>query len=239
MPRYLRSAALAAALLLLASPVHAEDDAPEGEAEPDEAAPDEWGVEGPYALDVHARIGGAVRLDDPPLYDLDERGGLLVGAGVNLALSRRIAIGLAYEHLDLGAEKSGILDGGVVAVSRDLHDLWLDLALYPLRFDPIGVYVAIAAGLSVQGADMTGSLWSPTTPGTNVSFRCSSSGDPGFAFGAAIGADAVVAGGLRMFVDASLASHRLSDDVLDGCAPGAGTAAVLGLRTGLGYAWDL
>jgi hypothetical protein len=180
-----------------------------------------------------------LRLDDPPILEAVTPGGVLVGAGLGLALSPRIAVGLTYEYLDLGTERSNVLQTGVVNVARELHNGLIDLKLYPIKADGFGAYLSVAAGLSVQGADLTGSLWLPEDPGNNVSFFCGATGDPGFAVQGSLGLDMVIAPGTRFLLDGSFANHRLSDEIIGGCAPGAGTATVLAVRSGLGYAWDL
>lgn len=209
------------------------------ELTPEPTPASEWGVDGPYVFDLHVRIGGGGRLDAPPAYEIDDVGGLLLGVGMGLALSPRIALGLTYEHLDLGSERSQVLSGGVLNIVRELHTGWLDLKLYPFRTDTLGLYVSVAAGVSVQGADMTASLWLPEAPGTSVSFFCGATDDPGFAFQGALGFDVVVGPGVRFVLESGVANHRLSDEIIDGCVPGAGTTAVFAARGGVGYAWDL
>ncbi len=202
------------------------------------AGPPPWGVDGPYVLELHARLGAGLRLDEPPLYRADRVGGLLLGVGLGLELSQHVALGLAYEHLELGSESSGVLPTGAVDVTRGLHSGWLDLKLYPVRVERIGLYLAIAAGLSVQEADLTASLWRAHDPGASVEVFCGAS-DVGFALKGAVGFDAIIGPGVRVMLESGLANHRLSDELLDGCSPGAGTATVLAAIGGLGYAWDL
>ncbi len=204
-----------------------------------EKSSSEWGVSGPYQFDMTARLGGAGRLDDPPRYALDRGAGPTLGFGLGLALSKRVALGLSYEYVDFGTERSGVLTTGVVNIERELNNVWLDLKLYPLRFDPVGVYLALGVGLSIQGVAASASIWQPQDPGTNTSVFCSATDSPGFAFQGAVGIDAVIGPGVRLFAESGLANHRLGDEVIDGCVSGAGTATVLAVRSGLGYAWEL
>lgn len=247
MPHQLARLNAIVSVLLLATGAAAEDapkeDAPKENAPKEEPASAtssaEWGVDGPYVLDLHARIGGGLRLDEPPAFEIDAPGGGLIGVGLGLALSPRIGMGLTYEYLDLGTERSSVQTSGAVRIERELHNVWLDVKIYPIKWQALGVYLSLAAGLSMQGADLAASVWLPETPGNSVEFFCSGSGDPGFAFQGALGFDVVVAPGVRVLLDGAFGSHRLSDDIVGNCAPGAGTATVLTVRSGIGYAWDL
>ncbi len=209
------------------------------EEAPPKTGSKEWGVDGPYVLDTHLLIGGGGRLDSPPLYAADRVGGLLLGGGMGLSLSRRIGIGASYTFMDLGSEESNVLAGGVVNISRALHTGWLQLEAYPVREDVFGFYLSLGAGLSGQTATLSGSLWAPATPGNSIEVRCDGSTGPGFAFRGAAGIDAVLPSGFMFMLEGGLENHRLSDEVFSNCVPGAGTATVLAIRTGLGYAWDL
>jgi hypothetical protein len=105
--------------------------------------------------------------------------------------------------------------------------------------DQAGAYLGLAVGPSWQSADMNGSVWPAHDPGRWESFQCHGSDSPGFAMRAEIGGDVAIVGGLRAFAALGIDGYRLSDDVLDECVPGAGSATVFGLRAGLAYAMDL
>ena len=222
--------------VLWAMPAHA--------AEPDKPPPalmgsDEWEFRGPPRLDLGLRVGYGRRLDQPPFYRADNRNGVVIGPEVALFLVRRVAIGLAYEHYELGSEETGITPTGIAHVSRRLDTLWLGTRLYPVMLERGGVYLGIAAGPAWQGADFAGSAWLAHDPGQSVSFACNGSDTPGVALRAEVGGDVAIAGGLHALFAAGFDGYRLGDDVLDDCVPGAGTATVFGLRAALVYAMDL
>jgi hypothetical protein len=205
--------------------------------EPD-AVP-EWGIEGPYALDLAATIGWGYRLDDPPLYQLDERSGMSLGAELGIALSRRVRLALAYETIGLGREDSGVVDTGVVAVDRRLHAGWFTLRLVPLDFGPVDLHATIGLGIGSEQTSLDASLWSATEPGRHVDYQCGASGSPGFGVRAGLGADFRLGAGFFISLDARLSNMRLDDELIDECAPGAGTLTIFSLDSALGYRWDL
>jgi hypothetical protein len=207
-----------------------------GEAEAGQEA--EWGASGPYLIDFGATLGFGTRVDDPPLYAIDERSGLLLGALVGLTLSRRVWLGLAYEHLDLGREDSGVTDAGVVVVTRELHAGWLSLRLVPYDVGPLDFHIGLGVALASEQADVDASLWSAVEPGRHVDYQCSAGGSPGFGFRAALGATGHLGAGFFTSLDASVSNVRLDDELIDGCAPGVGTFTVLSLQGALGYRFD-
>jgi hypothetical protein len=202
-------------------------------------APEQPEVGSPRRFDLGLRIGYGRRLDDPALFPADDRNGLMLGAGVALFVVRRMAIGLTYEHLGLGTEKSGLLPTGSFEVDRDLHALWLDARLYPWLSDRFGVYLGIGAAPVWQGAEMTGSLWPRHDPGRWVSFRCEGSDSANLALRGELAADIGLGAGVRTIVAAGMDGYRLSDEVIDDCVPGAGSALVFGLRVAVVYGMDL
>ena len=209
----------------LDSPAAPADDGP-----PDDDAPG-W----LRSLDLSAHAGIGVRIDDPPVLDSSSRAGLLYGLGLDLFLSDKVSVGVHYEHLDLGEEGGDMWRTGTMRLTRDLNGLWLRLRAYPYRTDDLGVYVALAGGPSWQSADATGSAWYATTPGVSESFSCEGSDSVAIAMRGAIGVDGAPAPPVRLWTSVGLDTYRLTDAVLDGCAPGAGTATVFGLRAGLVY----
>jgi hypothetical protein len=150
-----------------------------------------------------------------------------------------VSIGLGYEHIDLDSEDSGILPGGTVALDRDLSSVWTSMRLYPLRSEVVGGFVRVGLGANWQSFDLVGAAWSPTDAGQQLSFRCEGSDSLDFGFRADLGLDVVIAGATRFLGAAGMDYYRLSDSLLSNCAPGAGTATVLGLRAGIAYGLPL
>ncbi len=219
-------------------------DAPAAAADADldtEGDPDseEWGVGGPYTLDVGLLLGTGRRLDDPPLFEAVQRQGLMLGGGVDLFLSRRVSFGLHFEHLDLGEEESGLLREALVFVDRDLNTLWGNLRLYPLRGEVAGLFVRIGMGAAWQSGELSGEVWPRNDPSMSQSIRCEGADALGFAVRGDAGVDVALGGGVRFQASVGADGHRLTDAALDGCLPGAGTTTVLSIRSALVYGWSL
>ena len=216
-----------------------EADAPRGDGTTEAPYSGEWGFGGPYRLDLGVDLGTSRRLDDPPYYQVTQRQGLIFGLGLDLFVSRRVSVGLGYEHLDLDSEDSGILPGGTVALNRDLNSLWATMRLYPLQTETVGGFLRVGLGAAWQSFELVGAAWSPTNAGQQVGFRCDGSDSLDFGFRGDLGVDVTIAGATRFLGSAGLDYYRLSDSVLSNCAPGAGTSIVLGLRAGLAYGLPL
>ncbi len=221
--------------------------APSPEPAPDPALPTDeaeegsaqWALDMPEQLDISLTLGMGARLDDAPLYSITERQGLLFGMGLDLFFSRRVSFGLGFEHLDLGAEDSGLTQTGQVTLTRDLNAFWANLRLYAVRTEAVGGFIRLGLGSVWQSADLTGAVWSQIRPDRNVTWSCEGSDSANVALRADVGLDVALTAGLRLQAALGLDSYRLSDELLDDCVPGAGTAAVFGLRTGFAYGAEL
>ncbi len=200
---------------------------------------DVWAIDGIAAWDVDVRMGVAIRLDTPPLYPSDSRTGLLWGAGVDAFLSQRLSLGLAYEHIDLGREDSGVLPQGTVRIERDLNSAWARLRIYPYRTEALGLFGALGLGLTWQSAQLDGSVWPRARPALVRSLRCEGAAGANVALRGEVAMDAALGdGGARLQLGGALEGYRLSDAVMAECAPGAGSASLLSLRLTLIYGTD-
>jgi hypothetical protein len=229
---------LGAALLprvCLADEAAADPDQPGAEQSEEDAGMDEWRPGTPGRIQLGVLLGFGGRVDDPPLYELTDPLGLAFGAAIDLFLSNRVTLGVSYEHLDLGKEESGLTPVGSVTIVRDLNTAWLSLRIYPVQEPAIGAYLKIAGGLAWQSAELTGSVWDPTQPGRQLQLSCEGAHTPGMALRAELGIDVELTEGLRMPLAFHFDNYGLSSDVLDGCVPGAGSSAVLGLRSGFTF----
>jgi hypothetical protein len=236
--------AIAAAFVLSASRARSNDaDQELGEAPPEEppadpSEPAELGFDGPYAIELGVVLGIGGRLDDPPLYPASERVGLAIGGGASLFVSRRLAFGLGYEHLGLGAEDSGVTESGTVVISHRLDTAWADLRVYPLWSEAAAAYLRVGVGAAFQSASLAGTFWSPFMPARRVEVECSGGPSPGIGLRAEIGGDFAF-GDVHLTTGAGIDLYRLDDGLIGDCAPGSGTATVLGGRTALVYRWSL
>jgi hypothetical protein len=180
-------------------------------------------------------LGFGARLDAPPLLRVQEPAGLLLGLGADVYVSSVVGVGLRYEHLDLGVEGGEIGSSGTMRLERDVNSLWLGLRAYPFQSDWIGAFVGLGLAGSWQSLNATGVVWRPVQPGTGAAFACEGADSIAPALRAVLGVDATVGEALHLWASADFDSYRFSEQSLDGCGPGAGSAAVLGLQTGLGY----
>jgi len=187
------------------------------------------------AIDIEGNVGFDARLDSPPALDLEQPVGLTFGGGVDVFFSRAVAVGLRIEHLDLGQESSPAGAIGTMRLSRDLNGAWLGLRAYPFENDDIGAFLGIGAAAIWQSLDASGSVWLRPEPGISQSFQCEGSDSISVGLRAIAGVDVAISPAFRFWGTVGLDTYRLSDAVLDGCAPGAGNASVFGLTTGLSY----
>jgi hypothetical protein len=190
----------------------------------------------PITLDVTLRTGGAYRFGDGPSFPITSRSGATVGAGITIAPSLRWAVGLAYEHSGLG-EEHATGDLGDVEVSRSLDALWASLRLTLFRVDPVAITLTLGPGLVWQHVDAD--VIAYQTGARPDVFRCQETGGPGLGLRAALGAEVRLAPSLFLSADAVFDNLRLSSDPLGDCAPGAGSATLLGGRAAISYRFDV
>ncbi len=195
-------------------------------------------------IDLGAGLGGVVRLGDPQYGEVTERAGLTFGAGLLLAPMRAFAVGLAYEHVDLGRETSGVAESGSFSLTRDLNAIWASLRLYPFAGD-VRPFLGLGAGLVWQSADASGTYAS--APFAQTPFTCEGAGEADFGFSLAAGLEAPLTERLFLTGDVSFRAYRLTSDPLEGeeqgytflCAPGAGSVNAFALRAGVAYRFDV
>lgn len=192
-------------------------------AEPDSAGIAEWQPGVPYALDASLGLGYAGRLGEPSRFNAVDSGGFTLGGALDLAMARRVTLGLGYEHVDLGREDTGVTSSGFAAIERDLNSLWLRLRLYPVRFDMFAAYLGIAVAGAWQSLDATGTVWPLNEPGRSVSLSCQGAGTVALGLRAAVGAVIPFGEASSLRLGGQISGYGLSDDVIDNCAFGAGS----------------
>jgi hypothetical protein len=190
----------------------------------------------PITFDVGVRIGGAGRVGSSSSLPITNRGGEMFGVGVALAPSPRFSVGLSYEHSGLGSER-GVGDVADVAVDRSLDALWATLRLGVLKLDGFDLGVTLGPGLAWQHASADVIVFDPT--GAPTTFRCSDSGSASLSLRLGLGVAARIAEHVWFTADATFDNLHLSSDPLGTCAPGAGSASLLGLRAGFAYRADV
>jgi hypothetical protein len=192
----------------------------------------------PITFDIGVRVGGAVRIGDSPTLPIATRSGAMFGVALAIAPSPKYAIGLAYEHTDIGSEH-GEGDVGILDVSRSLDSLWASVRLSLFRNDRVSLGIAIGPGLVWQHVDTSAIILSSDTAGLPSTFQCTETGGPGLGLRANVGAEITLGGGFYLNLDAVIDELRLSGDLLGTCAPGAGSTAVFGARGGFAYRFDV
>jgi hypothetical protein len=201
----------------------------------DEARADEDGGGALRGLDLGVRLGVGGRVDDPPDYTAEETAGLMIGGAAMLRFGAGVSVGLAYEHRRLGAETLAPGAFGTLDLSRDLDALWLELQLDAVRGRVGAVFLRLGLAGVLQSLAASGVAWPAERPSEGVAFRCEGGGALGFGLRAEAGAEALLAGAVRIGGAGGLDGYQLGDEPIDGCAPGAGSALVVGMRAGLAY----
>ncbi|MEZ4312628.1 MAG: hypothetical protein R3F14_31770 [Polyangiaceae bacterium] len=185
---------------------------------------------------IFAGISG--RFDDPPGLAMTRRAGLALGGSVFVWPSRLLAFGVQYGHVDLSRSETTGAAQTFFTIDHQAHSLLAEARVTPIRFGPVGLFASIGGGFAWQEVGLRGAAISVGgSPGGLFSCRAGSGAE--FAFRGALGMKARVGRAVSVVLDASFLGYRLSADVLDGCAPGAGTAQTLMVRAGLTYDLDI
>ena len=186
--------------------------------------------------EVFAGVNG--RLSDAEGFRDDDRAGMTFGLGAWFAPNRTYSLGLTYQRTTLGTAQTA---GGPESLTAryDMNTFWFGGRAYPMRDDTIGFYILLELGASWQEVSAAGTRPTGAFTVPAGSFSCSEADSPGVALGGGLGLDVEIERQLAFVVQADLSGHRLSSDVVDGCAPGVGSATNLGGRLGFLYRFDL
>lgn len=183
-------------------------------------------------------VGGAVRIDDAPLFNITRRVGGNFGIGFSYQI-QPISIGLSYEYTNIGREDSGVGPYGFVQIDRSLDTLWASVKVRfsgPTWGTP---FFGVAAGATWQDATMKGIALLDRGSSGGTPFGCTSSDSINFAFRAGGGVEFPLSPNVSLITDASFDAYRLSSDVIEFCAPGAGSTSSFLFRLGLTYRFDM
>ncbi|UQA62060.1 hypothetical protein [Polyangium aurulentum] len=190
------------------------------------------------AIDVAPSLGALVRLGDAPAFDVTQRGGMTVGASASYYF-HPIALGLTYEHAGFGREESGVGALGVVRISRQLDTVWAFARVRVTGLEPVVPFLQAGPGVVWQTARADGIAFSSGGVGGGQPFSCKASDSANLGLRVGWGVEVPLNRSVLFLGEGSFDAYRLSTDVLDGCALGAGTASALTLRLGLAYRFDL
>lgn len=193
----------------------------------------------PVTLDVGLGFGFGTRLGDSPYYDVTTRAGAFAGVSAWLAPSPGFALGLAYQHLGLGKERTDVGLGGSLELDRGAHLVWAGLRLFPLRSEYVAFYLEVAPGLAFQHVSASGVLGSSGPVAILTPFTCSAADSADFALRAGFGADFSVGEAIHASLGATMDNMHLSSEPLGECVNGAGTVTELSLGAGVSYRFDV
>ncbi len=182
---------------------------------------------------VVARLGGGL---DPEFAE-HERVDLAYGVGAWFAPSRLFSLGLRYERVGEGGERTKT-GAATLRVQRDLDALMLGARVYPIRGDAWGMYMHLGLGLSNQHLDANGAR-PATTFGPGPTFACSASDGPGLSLSSGAGLDIDVARRFAFLAEGHISAYRHGGEVLDACAPGSGSITNIGANLGFMYRFEL
>ncbi len=190
------------------------------------------------SLDPFVLVGGAVRLGDAPLFNITQRFGGNFGVGFSYQYEP-FSVGLSYEHLGLGREDSGVGRFGVVHIDRSLDTIWGQLRMRLSGLTWGTPFLGIGVGATWQEARLGGVVLLDQGVGGARSFGCSATDSFNGALRFGGGVEIPLASTVSFVTDAAFDAYRLSSDILDYCAPGAGATSAFLLRAGLVYRYDL
>ncbi len=182
--------------------------------------------------------GGAVRIDDAPLFNITQRVGGNFGVGFAYKI-QPISIGLSYEYTNLGREDSGVGPYGFVQIDRSIDTLWASVKVRfagPTWGTP---FFGVAVGGTWQDATIKGVALLDRGASGAVTFGCTSSDSINLAFRAGGGVEFPLSPNVSFITDVSFDAYRLSSDVIQFCAPGAGSTSSFLFRLGLTYRFDM
>lgn len=182
--------------------------------------------------------GGSVRADDAALFNITERFGGNFGLGFLFRI-RSVAFGLSYEYNGLGREDSGVGPYGFVHVTRSLDTVWASLKVNFSGLTWATPYLGIGAGLVWQDATMKGVVLPDGGVSGGIPFACTSSDSASGALRLGTGTAVHLTPKVSLLVDATFDAYRLSSEVMQFCAPGAGATSTIQLRVGLAYHFDI
>jgi hypothetical protein len=178
-----------------------------------------------------------VRPDSGAGFDHETNVGTELGASLYLELKREIAVGLEIERASLGR---GTAINGLNSVSIDytVSSAMLGLRAYPKRSELLDLFVGFQVGVGIQGVSATGTASNgdllPARP-----YSCGASDTPDFQIGGGIGARLMLSPRWGLTARLNGTGRHLTDDLVEDCAQGIGTATTVSAGLGLGYDFDL
>ncbi len=182
--------------------------------------------------------GGSVRIDDAPTFNITQRVGGNFGLGF-LYHFQPFALGLSYEHSTLGREDSGVGPYGFVQIDRALDTVYASLKVHMSGISWGTPYFGIAAGGTWQDANMKGVYLIDRGASGSTTFGCTGNDSITVALRVGGGIQFPLTSNVSFLTDVAFDAYRLSSDVIQLCAPGAGATSAFLFRAGLAYRFDM
>jgi outer membrane protein OmpA-like peptidoglycan-associated protein len=200
------------------------------------------GEDASYGLGMLGHLGLGYRIGDVSVGEAVSRTGLRIGITGIVRLNRYFGLGFGYEHADADHNNVDLASttAGVETfqdIYRDLNSLWLQARFYPVRIDPVAVYIGLAGGPTWESLSSSTAVVDVNTQQQLVT-RCNGSSSVGLGLRGGVGAEFTYVSGAMMFAEIGPDYYAMSEDVLDGCAVGAGSVPQFGFRAGFGFGME-
>jgi hypothetical protein len=191
----------------------------------------------PVFLDLGLRVGGALRIGSSSSVPVATRNGGMMGIAASIAPSRRISIGVSYEHAGIGTER-GTGDASSADIARSLDEIFATLRLAFFDDGVASFGFLVGPGLAWQHAHVDGVLFG-ATPAASTPFSCTENGGPDVGVRLGVGTQVKLGRRFVLGIDAVFDALHLSSDPLGTCIPGAGSMVVFGGRATAAYRFDV
>jgi hypothetical protein len=158
---------------------------------------------------------------------------------VQYNLNARFGLALAYEHAALGSIDTGVQATGTARVRYAADTAWLSLRMTPVRANFFAMGVELAAGAGWQSAQASGAVWSELEPDKSREIQCTGCDSAAPALRVGVFVEGRGIGSLRPALRISFDNYAFSDELLDNCVIGGGSAQTLQIRLGVASLWLL
>jgi hypothetical protein len=178
-----------------------------------------------------------VRPDSGMGFDEETNVGAELGLSLYADLKRELAAGVEIERASLGR---GTAIRGLDSVSIDytVSSAMLGLRAYPKRTEILDVFVGFQLGVGIQGISAGGTANNGGVLPASA-YTCSATDVPSFQLGGGVGARLMLSPRWGLSARINGTGRRLSNDVIEDCAQGLGTATTVSASLGIGYDFDL
>jgi hypothetical protein len=188
-------------------------------------------------LTLEGRLGFLVRPDSGAGFDHESNVGAELGLSLYLQLKRELAAGLEIERASLGR---GTAINGLDSVGIDytVSSAMLGIRAFPKRSELFDVFVGLQVGVGIQSVSAAGTANNgallPASP-----YTCGATDAPAFQLGGGVGARLMLSPRWGLSARINATGRKLTDEPIETCAQGIGTATTLSAGLGLGYDFDL